>query len=49
MSKGARKMGPNHLSALNGLHDGDPAAVRAAIENDIRSSDRRLLAHITRA
>ncbi|TPI27654.1 GntR family transcriptional regulator [Mesorhizobium sp. B3-2-1] len=32
----------NHLWALRGLHDRDPAAVRAAIENDIRSGYRRL-------
>ncbi|RWC00361.1 MAG: GntR family transcriptional regulator [Mesorhizobium sp.] len=32
----------NHLWALRGLHDRDPAAVRAALENDIRSGYRRL-------
>ena len=32
----------NHLWALRGLQDRDPAAVRAAIENDIRSGYRRL-------
>lgn len=32
----------NHLFALRGLQDGDVAAVRAAIENDIRSGYRRL-------
>jgi len=32
----------NHLWALRGLQDRDAAAVRAAIENDIRSGYRRL-------
>ncbi|WP_163266155.1 GntR family transcriptional regulator [Chelativorans alearense] len=32
----------NHLFALRGLQDHDSAAVRAAIENDIRSGYRRL-------
>ncbi|RUX09673.1 GntR family transcriptional regulator [Mesorhizobium sp. M8A.F.Ca.ET.059.01.1.1] len=32
----------NHLWAMRGLQDGDPAGVRAAIENDIRSGYRRL-------
>ncbi|MBZ9994062.1 GntR family transcriptional regulator [Mesorhizobium sp. BH1-1-4] len=36
----------NHLWALRGLHDGDAAAVRGAIENDIRSGYRRLSAMI---
>jgi DNA-binding GntR family transcriptional regulator len=38
----------NHQTAMRGLRDRDPAMVRAAIENDIRSGYRRLLAHITR-
>jgi DNA-binding GntR family transcriptional regulator len=38
----------NHLAALSGLRERDPAAVRAAIENDIRGGYRRLLAHISR-
>ncbi|WP_292476157.1 GntR family transcriptional regulator [Mesorhizobium sp.] len=37
----------NHLWAIRGLHDRDAAAVRAAIENDIRSGYRRLSALIT--
>ncbi|MCT7378260.1 GntR family transcriptional regulator [Chelativorans salis] len=32
----------NHMWALHGLQDGDAAAVRAAIENDIRSGYRHL-------
>jgi DNA-binding GntR family transcriptional regulator len=32
----------NHLWALRGIRDSDPLAVRAAIENDIRSGHRRL-------
>ena len=32
----------NHLWALRGIRDVDPLAVRAAIENDIRSGHRRL-------
>lgn len=38
----------NHQLAMRGLRDRDPATVRAAIENDIRSGYRRLLASITR-
>jgi DNA-binding GntR family transcriptional regulator len=38
----------NHMSAMSGLRDRDAAAVRGAIENDIRSGYRRLLAHIKR-
>lgn len=37
----------NHLWALRGLYDRDAAAVRAAIENDIRSGYRRLSSLIT--
>jgi hypothetical protein len=33
---------------MRGLRDKDGATVRAAIENDIRSGYRRLLAHISR-
>ncbi|UCI34918.1 GntR family transcriptional regulator [Mesorhizobium sp. B4-1-4] len=36
----------NHLWALRGLQDRDAAAVRAAVENDIRSGYRRLSALI---
>jgi DNA-binding GntR family transcriptional regulator len=38
----------NHQAAMRGLRDRDAATVRAAIENDIRSGYRRLLAHISR-
>ena len=36
----------NHMWALNGLRDRDPAAVKAAIQNDIRGGFRRLSAWI---
>lgn len=39
----------NHLWALRGLQDRDPAAVRAAIENDIRSGYRRLSSQLVAA
>lgn len=39
----------NHLWAIRGLQDKDPAAVRAAIENDIRSGYRRLSSYVDRA
>jgi DNA-binding GntR family transcriptional regulator len=39
----------NHQAAMRGLRDRDPATVRAAIENDIRSGYRRLLAHMNRS
>lgn len=39
----------NHLWALRGLQDHDPAAVRAAIENDIRSGYRRLSSQLVAA
>lgn len=38
----------NHTWALNGLRDRDPAAVKAAIENDIRGGFRSLSAWIGR-
>jgi len=39
----------NHLWAMRGLQDRDPAAVRAAIENDIRSGYRRLSSQLVTA
>lgn len=39
----------NHLWAIRGAREGDPAAVRAAIENDIRDGYRRFIRRIAAA
>jgi len=45
----SRKGVSNHLWAIRGAREGDPAAVRAAIENDIRDGYRRFVRCIAAA